>query len=62
MAWLRKNEAIKNKKVIIKKSGLTHQLIIGAVRIEDEGKYIVIAKNERGEVQKTTDVRVNVKR
>lgn len=61
VTWMKNKRTIMHLRAAIKKDGFTHQLVIPTVTTEDEGKYVVMAKNANGEEQKNIDVYVVVK-
>lgn len=63
IAWLKDNRPInETDRISFKQDGITYQLVINNVTLEDEGTYTVTAENQRGKVRENTEVVVSTKR
>ena len=59
ICWLKDNSSLTgDSRVQLSKDGVTYQLTIAQVSLEDTGKYTVTAENEKGKVKQNCDVEV----
>ncbi|VDK50737.1 unnamed protein product [Anisakis simplex] len=56
--WLKDDKELDKNKLTIKKDGISHQMVIAKVTAEDQGKYAVVAENEKGLAETTVMVKV----
>ncbi|VDN06567.1 unnamed protein product [Thelazia callipaeda] len=56
--WFKEHSVISDDRVIIRKEGISHQIIISSVSSKDEGIYTIEAQNIGGKIR--ADIQVNV--
>ncbi|UMM35968.1 hypothetical protein L5515_008342 [Caenorhabditis briggsae] len=59
VVWLKDNsELVESERIQIKCDGVSYQLVVRGVGLEDEGTYTITAENEKGKVRQNTEVSV----
>ncbi|CAI5451947.1 unnamed protein product [Caenorhabditis angaria] len=59
VTWLKDNQELEeNQRIQFKNDGLTYQLIVQNVALEDEGTYTIAAENKQGKVRENSEVSV----